>query len=83
MIRVEIKTISDYAMWACHNEQCKKLPQYILYLRRQSLWEGDRWFIKQGTTAAFIGHYVYCRDCIDEVYHLMKSKLDSKLWVFE
>jgi hypothetical protein len=44
------------------------------------------WFIKRGTIVAIVSlgssYETYCRDCIDLVYQIVKSKLDAKLWVF-
>jgi len=88
MIHVEVKTIHWNGV-QCSNEHCKRLPEYIHYTNSNYMQAGggfrQDWFIKPGTIVAWVGNgadNIYCRDCIDQVYQLLKSKLDSKLWVF-
>jgi hypothetical protein len=69
----------------CHNINCKNLPEYT------DLIINGNYFLKQGTICAEIAiqrtpnvyfYDTYCRGCIDEIYQLIKSKLDTKLWAF-
>lgn len=81
--------IRTYEVWEsgikCCNTNCKHLPEYTDHII------GDNFYLKIGTICALISiqHFmydmhsdIYCRDCIDEIYHLIKSKLDTKLWAF-
>jgi hypothetical protein len=70
----------------CANKNCKRLPEYMVNIL------GSVYYIRVDTTVAVIsmgssnhGLIVdyYCRGCIDEVYQLLKSKLDVKLWSFQ
>jgi hypothetical protein len=64
----------------CANRNCKNNPEHMVNIL------GSVWYIKVDTTVATISvggrTEYYCRGCIDEVYQLMKQKLDSKLWAF-
>jgi hypothetical protein len=71
----------DQGGWRCSNSQCKHSPEYHYNLI------GNVWDLKLGTTCviilpAFSGEEIYCRDCIDQVYHRLKPVLDTKLWTF-
>lgn len=65
----------------CAHKNCKHLPEHTVNIL------GSVYYIRVDTTVALIsvsGHTeYYCRGCIDEVYHLIKSKLDVKLWSFQ
>lgn len=84
MIDIEIK-IQDLSGFTCDNKDCKHNPEYSDNII------GDVFYIKKNTVVAIIslsdyenGPYnLYCRDCIDDVYNQIKSKLDSKLWAFQ
>jgi len=86
MIHVEVKTI-HWSGVQCSNKHCKRLPEYIHWTNSNYMQAGggyrQDWYIKPGTIVAWVGHTIYCRSCIDEAYQHIKSKLDSKLWVFE
>lgn len=73
---------------SCYNSNCKSLPEYT-----ESFGNGP--CIKKGTPYAMITlnmitlNYAtdstinyYCRDCIDYIYKLMKSQIDTNLWAF-
>jgi hypothetical protein len=78
--------ISTYEVWEsgikCNNTNCKHLPEYTDHII------GNNYFLKVGTICArwqitTTGNgETYCRGCIDEIYQLIKSKLDTKLWAF-
>ena len=63
---------------ACH--ACKKDPKYLINIL------GDVWYIKVDTTVAVVSmggkEEIYCRGCIDELYQMIRTKLDPKLWAF-
>ena len=79
MIDIEIRKCQSSGIM-CDNPKCKRLPENF-----------DRvlssFFIKEGVIyAAFFfstGVDYYCRSCIDDVYQMIKSKMNSKLWVFQ
>jgi hypothetical protein len=84
-MHVEVKKI-HWNGCQCSNENCKQLPQYIHYVEGPYHHSKMDWYIKPDTIVAFVGsgpHSIYCRDCIDELYLMLKSKLDSKLWSFQ
>jgi hypothetical protein len=92
MINVQIVKVDSWqASFECANPNCQHLPEYIEYIPRQSLWVGEKYYLKAGTTCAVIslsGFHIdtneyYCRGCIDEVYQMIKSKMDTKLWAFQ
>lgn len=64
----------------CANPECKKDPKNMINIL------GSVWHIKVDTTVAVVtlgGKYEnYCRGCIPELYQMVKSKLDPKLWAF-
>ncbi len=70
----------------CSGPNCKGLPEYIDYVARHPFGGPTACFIKKGTIVAFVwvhGSYeIYCRDCIDDIFKLVKSKLDTNLWPF-
>jgi hypothetical protein len=80
MINISVETVEMPGI-KCWNSKCKYLSEYIGHII------GDSYFLKQGSTMAIIttdnGFEIYCRDCIDEVYRMIKSKLDTKLWAFQ
>jgi hypothetical protein len=65
----------------CSNPKCEHNPKHMINIL------GNVWYIKVDTSVAFItltngfGEY-YCRGCIDEIYQIVKLKLDSSLWAF-
>jgi hypothetical protein len=78
MIDIKVEVCACFAR--CCNTNCQRSSEYHYTILENSHW------IKQGTVCARIQienrvEY-YCRDCIDEIYNLIKSKLDSKLWIF-
>jgi hypothetical protein len=80
MINVELFKL-DRTGVHCSNINCKRNPQSMVNIL------GDVWYIKVDTTVVMINlggsrAEYYCRDCIDDILHLIKSKLDSKLWAF-
>jgi len=79
MINISVSTVAMSGI-KCWNPNCKHLPEYTDNII------DDCYFLKRGTTMAIIyysqGFEIYCRDCIDEVYRILKSKLDTKLWPF-
>jgi hypothetical protein len=76
-MRIELEKSSGRAI--CRNQTCKSNPLYIKDGR-----------IKSGTTCAVIGmssaggwnRSFYCRECIDEIYLDLKTKLNPALWIF-
>lgn len=79
MIDVTLFTI-EVSGYACSNPNCKHLSEYHDNII------GQCYNLKQGKTVAMISlggaREIYCSDCITEVYHLLKSKLDKNLWAF-
>ena len=67
--------------YKCDNVKCKHLPEYTYNII------GKEYFIKLDTICASIclgGHIDrYCRDCIDDIYKIIKLKLDTNLWAFK
>ena len=78
MIDIKVEICNCFAR--CGNTNCQHSEKYHYVIMQNSHW------IKQGTICARIkidnSIEYYCRDCIDEIYNLIKSKLDSKLWIF-
>ena len=64
----------------CANLNCEKLPQHVINIL------GSVYYIKVDTTVASVemkGEVeYYCRGCIDQLYNMLKSKLDPKFWAF-
>lgn len=64
----------------CANRNCKHDPNHMINIL------GSVWYIKVDTTVAIVeltgNQEVYCRGCIDELYKMIKTKLDPKLWAF-
>lgn len=64
----------------CANPECKKDPKHLVNIL------GHVWHIKVDTTVAIVSlqgkQETYCRGCIPELYQMLKSKLDPKLWAF-
>jgi hypothetical protein len=64
----------------CNGKNCKRNPNYLINIL------GSVWYIKVDTVVAqfTIGgsSEIYCRECIGDVYLMMKTKLDSKLWAY-
>ena len=79
MISVNLEHL-ECSQVRCSNTGCRHLPEYIYPVVENT------WFIKRGTIVAIVSlgssYETYCRDCIDLVYQIVKSKLDAKLWVF-
>jgi len=80
MLNIELQKMSRTG-FHCANKKCKRLPEHTVNIL------GSVYYIRVDTTVALItmGEYFeyYCRGCIDEVYQLLKSKLDVKLWSFQ
>ena len=91
MLNIEITTVSIEG-FECANPNCKHLPEYIEYLGDKNI-EYHEYIIKPNTVCAritsnnaskIIGFTeFYCRDCIDDLYQMIKSKLDTNLWAFQ
>lgn len=64
----------------CANHDCKKNPEYMFNIL------GSVWYIKVDTMVAVVSlgskEEYYCRGCIDELYKMIKMKLNPKLWAF-
>ena len=79
MLHIQLEKL-DITGLHCANFNCKKDPKYLINIL------GDVWYIKTDTTVAVISlsgkTEYYCRGCIDELFQMIKTKLDSKLWVF-
>ena len=64
----------------CANHSCKKDAKHLINIL------GDVWYIKIETTVAVVSmggkEEYYCRGCIDDLYQMIKTKLDPKLWAF-
>ena len=89
MIDIKIFTVNETQSFKCVNEYCKRLPKYIVSHITYFPYK-ENLFIKPGTIAAQIKLHkygtnsaIYCRACIDQAYQLIKSKLDTKLWIFK
>ena len=88
MIKVElIKAGEEYhKRTTCYNDNCLRLPEYI-----QPLKWSDHYIIKPGTTITKIilgqgyqGHQeYYCQGCADEIFKLIKIKMDPSLRAFQ
>lgn len=80
MIKIQVIKLESSGI-QCDNKDCKKNPEYLYNII------GSVHHIRKNTTVAIVsvgnGSEVYCRDCIDDVYHIAKTTLDSKLWVFK
>ena len=67
----------DRGGWRCSNPDCKHSPKYHYNII------GKVWDLKLDTTCVIItcnsGTEQYCRDCVDIIYPLLKSVLDTKL----
>lgn len=79
MLRIDLIKL-DRTGIHCANKECKHNPEHMVNII------GHVWYIKVDTTVAQImlgGNVEYhCRGCIDELYKLLKQKLDPKLWAF-
>jgi hypothetical protein len=79
MISVELTKLEATGIH-CANRDCKRLPEHTVNIL------GNVYYIKVDTTVAVITlggrHEYYCRGCIDEIYAMLRAKLDSKLWAF-
>lgn len=64
----------------CAHHECKKDPKYHINIL------GSVWYIRVDTPVAFVSlggkEEIYCRACIDELYNMIRTKLDVKLWAF-
>lgn len=66
----------------CANKDCKKDPKHMVNII------GHVWYIKVDTTVAIVWLTTgsdleyYCRGCIDDLYKMVKTTLDPKLWAF-
>ena len=91
MITISIRKMHTNQLF-CDNDNCKHLPEYTDYHKS---WfanaPGPQWTIKEGSICAMVGmkgswvssaNY-YCRDCIDDIYQLIKSQMDTNLWAFK
>ena len=80
MINVKLWKVNSSG-YQCCNDSCKHNPKYNYNII------GNVFHLIQGEYALKLYFEsegeVYCRDCIDIVYHKLKPILDSKLWVFE
>lgn len=84
MLHVSIVKMHESG-WTCGNPDCQHDPEYNWHVI------GSVYHIKAGSLCAMtrIGNgpdsrtEFYCRPCIDEVYKMIKSKLDTKLWAFQ
>lgn len=83
MLEVEIIKMHESG-WSCANPTCPRDPEYVNTILTTH-------HIKTGTICAMIRigkrwdtkTVFYCRSCIDDVYKMIKSKLDTKLWSFQ
>ena len=79
MLNIVIKRLDQTGVH-CANKNCKRLPEYLINIL------GSVYYIKVDTTVAWVSlngtHDCYCRDCIDDLYQYVKTKLDAKLWAF-
>jgi hypothetical protein len=64
----------------CSNTNCKKNFRDTINIL------GSVYYIRVDTTVAIISlggkEEYYCRGCIDEIYDMIRAKLDPKLWAF-
>jgi hypothetical protein len=79
MLNVRIEKLQATGIH-CANRDCKLDPKYHINII------GSVWYIKVDTTIAVVSmsgkEEIYCRACIDELYQMLRTKLDSKLWAF-
>lgn len=80
MLHIDIRKVG-YSGMKCDNYHCSHDPELFDKVINTH-------FMKEGTIYARIflasGNVdYYCRNCIDQVYQNIKSKLDTKLWVFQ
>ena len=80
MFDIQIKKLEISGI-QCYNKNCKHNPQYNYNII------GSVFHIKKDTIVAIVSvdnnYNVFCRDCIDDVFNLIRSKMDSQLWAFQ
>jgi hypothetical protein len=79
MLRIQLEKLQRTGLKCAHPE-CKRNPKYHINIL------GDVWYIKVDTTVAVVSmggkEEIYCRACIDELYQMVRTKLDAKIWAF-
>lgn len=79
MLYISLEKMDSSGIHCAHHD-CKKDPKHMVNIL------GDVWYIRVDTTVAVVelrGNLeYYCRGCIDELYKMVKVKLDPKLWAF-
>lgn len=79
MLHIKLEKLQQTGLH-CANRDCKKDPKHMINIL------GEVWYIKVDTTVALVSlgssYEYYCRGCIDELYKMVKTKLDPKLWAF-
>lgn len=79
MLRIQLDKLQETGIH-CSNPDCKKDPKHMINIL------GNVWYIRVETTVATVSLHgyteYYCRGCIDELYKMVKTKLDPKLWAF-
>jgi hypothetical protein len=80
MIDIQIIKL-DESGHKCDGLNYKKNPEYFYCIL------GSIYHLRTGSTVAEIvlnnsDYEYYCRDCIDDLYVYIKSRLDTKLWIF-
>jgi hypothetical protein len=77
----ELEQYASVSIYCSHNK-CRRSPLYF----DDPLQEGWLPPIKAGTIVGYIAigswRESYCRECIDDIFAVIKSNFDSKLWIF-
>lgn len=77
-MHIELKKASGKSI--CRNGKCKKLPQYISAKGR--ILKDTTCVVISISGASGWAEAYYCRDCVDQLYLELKTKLNPNLWVF-
>jgi hypothetical protein len=79
MLHVRIERLQATGIRCAHFD-CKKDSRYHINII------GNVFYIKVDTAVAVLSmggkEEIYCRACIDELYQMLRTKLDAKLWAF-
>ena len=79
MLHIKLEKLQLRGLHCAHHD-CKKDPKHLVNIL------GSVWHLKVDTTIAVVSmggkEEYYCRGCIDELFKMVKMKLDPKLWAF-
>jgi len=79
MIDIQIRKLESTGRH-CAGPHCKKNPKYLFNILGHVYHLRTDQIVAQIVAGGTVEYY--CRDCIDDLYAYIKSKLDSKLWIF-